>query len=81
MPPPFARLLTDLDRALGSPERLDVIDIGAGSAALLSRIGAHVPAELAVRLRPAAVEVAERPPGLPRRSPGWRSRHRRSRGW
>jgi SAM-dependent MidA family methyltransferase len=60
----FARLLNDVDAALGRPDRLDVVDIGAGSAALLSQVVALAGPELAVRLRPAAVEVAERPPGL-----------------
>jgi hypothetical protein len=68
----IAVLLERLDRALGHPDPLDVVDIGAGRGELLSALAAAVPAPLAARLRPIAVElsppVAEaRPPevGLP----------------
>ena len=60
----FARLLRDVDAALGHPDRLDLVDIGAASGALLTRIVALTEPELAVRLRPSAVEVAARPDDL-----------------
>ncbi len=63
----LATLLADVDAALGRPDRLDVVDIGAGSGELLVNLLDRVPAELAGRLVPVAVEVAPRPAGLPER--------------
>ncbi len=60
----LGRLLTELDQALGGPERLQLVDIGAGSGELLTQISMAVP-ELADRLVATAVELSPRPPGLP----------------
>ncbi|MCD0482480.1 SAM-dependent methyltransferase [Streptacidiphilus sp. ASG 303] len=63
-----ARLLGEVDRELGRPARLDLVDVGAGRGELLCGVLAAVrrgdPA-LAARLRLHAVEVAGRPAGLP----------------
>jgi SAM-dependent MidA family methyltransferase len=57
-----ARLIADVDAALGHPATFDLVDVGAGSGELLSEI---LPvAGLSGRLRPMAVEVAPRPAGL-----------------
>lgn len=61
----LARLLTEVDRRLGHPDRLDLVDIGAGCGRLLDRLVAEVGPELAGRLAPVAVELSERPVGLP----------------
>lgn len=61
----LARLLGEVDEALGRPARLDVVDIGAGCAGVLRHLLAHTGPGLAGRLRPIAVEVAPRPDGLP----------------
>jgi SAM-dependent MidA family methyltransferase len=66
-----ARLVTEIDDALGNPARFDLVDVGAGSGELLAEI---LPATgMSGRLRPIAVEVAPRPAGL---SPAieWRDR-------
>ncbi len=60
-----ARLLGDVDEALGHPAELAFVDVGAGRGELLAGVLAAVPAELAARLRPHGVELAARPPGLP----------------
>ncbi|MFJ4314913.1 SAM-dependent methyltransferase [Streptomyces lavendulae] len=59
-----ARLLRTVDGALGHPERLDLVDVGAGRGELLTGVLAALPPEVAGRVRPYAVERAERPPGL-----------------
>jgi SAM-dependent MidA family methyltransferase len=61
----LAGLVGRVDTALGRPERLDLVDVGAGTGELLTGILAAVPGELRDRLRPVGVEVAERPAGLP----------------
>src|SRR4051794_26757331 len=58
------RLIERVDRALGEPERLDVVDVGAGRGELLTALAALVRPELAARIRLTAVEVADRPAGL-----------------
>ncbi|MFD0898807.1 SAM-dependent methyltransferase [Actinomadura sediminis] len=58
-----ARLLTDVDTSLGHPSRLDLVDIGAGSGALLTNVLACAAPELRARLRPTAVEIAPHPAG------------------
>jgi SAM-dependent MidA family methyltransferase len=67
----MARLVEDVDDALGGPARFDLVDMGAGSGELLAEI--HATTGLNGRLRPIAVEVAPRPAGL---SPAieWRDR-------
>ncbi|MFI6446292.1 SAM-dependent methyltransferase [Kitasatospora sp. NPDC050543] len=60
-----ARLLTEVDEALGHPPELAFVDVGAGRGELLAGVLAAAPAELAGRLRPYGVEIATRPAGLP----------------
>jgi SAM-dependent MidA family methyltransferase len=55
------RLLETVDQALGRPDPLDLVDIGAGRGELLSAMLAAAPPALAARLRPIPVELA----------PGW----------
>ncbi|WP_347813431.1 SAM-dependent methyltransferase [Actinomadura sp. KC216] len=69
----IARLLVEVDALLGRPDRVDIVDIGAGSGRLLSNILACVPSELASRLAPTAVEIAPRPSDTPSQI-AWRSR-------
>ncbi|WP_433388294.1 SAM-dependent methyltransferase [Micromonospora sp. KLBMP9576] len=75
------RLLAQVDVALGHPERLDVVDVGAGRGELLRAFWAalrspsvappaRTPAPLASRVRLTAVEKAARADGLPERI-GW----------
>ncbi|MCD9145268.1 SAM-dependent methyltransferase [Streptomyces albireticuli] len=59
-----AGLLSRVDDALGHPAELAFTDVGAGRGELLTGVLAAVPAGLAARLRPYAVERAARPPGL-----------------
>ncbi|WP_262402517.1 SAM-dependent methyltransferase [Actinomadura sp. CNU-125] len=61
----IARLLTDVDSALDHPSRLDLVDVGAGSGALLTNVLTCISSDLRARLAPTAVEIAPRPPGLP----------------
>ena len=70
--PLFASALLELvsrvDQGLGRPAQLVVTDVGAGRGELLLAMGERARAErpeLAGRLRLRAVELAERPPGLP----------------
>ncbi|GAC1328941.1 MAG: hypothetical protein NVSMB13_16340 [Mycobacteriales bacterium] len=65
------RLLVALDDELGSPPRLDLVDVGAGRGELLTAVAAAaaVPG-LAGRLRLTGVEIAARPAGLDPRV-GW----------
>lgn len=56
------RLLAKLDAALGRPDPLDLVDLGAGRGELLSALAEAAPPELAARLRPTAVELAPAPP-------------------
>lgn len=61
------RLLTGVDRALGRPEELALVDVGAGRGELITGVLAEIEPQLAQRLRPYAVELAERPDGLDKR--------------
>jgi SAM-dependent MidA family methyltransferase len=58
----IAALIAEVDAALGRPDPFDLVDVGAGSADLLSAV--IPPAGLGGRMRPIAVEVAPRPDGL-----------------
>lgn len=60
----LARLLAEVDEALDRPAELDVVDVGAGRAELLTQLRELVPARLATRIRPVAVEVTSRPADL-----------------
>ncbi|NUS88402.1 MAG: hypothetical protein HOY75_38300 [Streptomyces sp.] len=66
-----AELLARVDRALGHPDELALVDVGAGRGELLTGVLACAAgvaegqgSGLAERLRPYAVERAPRPPGL-----------------
>jgi len=58
-------LLRRVDAALGHPDPLDLVDVGAGRAELLLAVAAAADPALAARLRLTAVERAPRPAGLP----------------
>ncbi|MFF7990208.1 SAM-dependent methyltransferase [Kitasatospora xanthocidica] len=60
-----ARLLLEVDAALGRPEELALVDVGAGRGELLTGVLAALPGEVLARLRPYGVEIAGRPAGLP----------------
>ncbi|WP_371518286.1 SAM-dependent methyltransferase [Kitasatospora sp. NBC_01300] len=60
-----ARLLLEVDAALGRPEELALVDVGAGRGELLTGVLAELPGEVLARLRPYGVEIAGRPAGLP----------------
>lgn len=73
--PTFARallrLLEQVDAALGRPDPLDLVDVGAGRGELLRTLTGLAPPTLARRLRLTAVELADRPTALPAEI-GWR---------
>jgi SAM-dependent MidA family methyltransferase len=61
-------LIEHVDEALGRPDPLQVVDVGAGRGELLIELAsqaARAAPELAGRLRLTAVELAPRPAGLP----------------
>lgn len=60
----LARLIGQVDAALGHPGRFDLVDVGAGRGELITALLAALPVELRGRLNVTAVEVAPRPPGL-----------------
>jgi len=53
----IARLVVKVDAALGSPDRLDIVDIGAGEGELLRNVLRELPQDLGGRARPRAVEL------------------------
>ncbi|MER6632769.1 SAM-dependent methyltransferase [Streptomyces sp. NPDC000987] len=59
-----ARLLCRVDEALGRPASLDFVDMAAGRGELAAGVLAVLPADVAVRTRAYAVELAGRPAGL-----------------
>lgn len=60
------RLLRAVDDQLGHPQRISLVDIGAGHAELLLGVlGQLGDDSLGRRLHPVAVELADRPAGLP----------------
>ncbi|UQA93931.1 SAM-dependent methyltransferase [Streptomyces halobius] len=59
-----ATLLRRVDTALGHPDELAVVDVGAGRGELLTGVLAALPDEVGARVRPYAVERAARPEGL-----------------
>jgi SAM-dependent MidA family methyltransferase len=61
----LAELLLRVDRALGGPATLDVVDVGAGRGELLVALAAAVPDGVRARLRLTAVELSDRPADLP----------------
>lgn len=62
-----ARLLRQVDEALGHPGELAMVEVGAGRGELLTGVLAALPADVAARVRPYAVERAPRPDGLDER--------------
>jgi len=58
-------LLDRVDAALGRPDRLDLVDVGAGRGELLTGVAAGAPTALRRRLRLTAVERSARPARLP----------------
>ncbi|MGA5132523.1 SAM-dependent methyltransferase [Streptomyces olivoreticuli] len=62
-----AELLRRVDAALCHPAELAFTDVGAGRGELLTAVLARTAPELGARLRPYAVERAERPPGIDER--------------
>ncbi|NUT32260.1 MAG: hypothetical protein HOV79_04200 [Hamadaea sp.] len=66
----IARLVAEVDKALGHPDPLDVVDVGAGRGLLLGQVLDLLGRD--PRLRPQAIEMAARPPGLDDRI-GWSS--------
>src|SRR5687767_7625697 len=64
------RLVSRVDEALGRPERLDVVDVGAGRGELLAALRHAAPAHLAARMSLTGVERAPRPLSLPA-TVGW----------
>ncbi|MFI8926811.1 SAM-dependent methyltransferase [Streptomyces sp. NPDC053474] len=59
-----ARLLRRVDAALGHPQELAFVDVGAGRGELTTGVLAELPADVAARTRAYAVERATRPEGL-----------------
>ncbi|MFD6182146.1 SAM-dependent methyltransferase [Streptomyces goshikiensis] len=59
-----ARLLRWVDARLGHPDRLDLVDVGAGRGELLTGVLAALEPGTAARVRPYAVERAAAPEGL-----------------
>jgi SAM-dependent MidA family methyltransferase len=58
-------VVTAVDDALGNPDRIDVVDVGAGRGELLAAVaGLTRGTALGRRLRPIAVELARRPDAL-----------------
>ncbi|HEY8450942.1 MAG: SAM-dependent methyltransferase [Micromonosporaceae bacterium] len=68
----LGRLLERVDAALGHPDPLDLVDVGAGGGELLDSLTDAVPPALARRLRPVAVEVAPAPDGAGAGPVTWR---------
>ncbi|GHF63156.1 hypothetical protein GCM10010218_50900 [Streptomyces mashuensis] len=62
-----AELLCRVDAALGHPAELAFTDMGAGRGELVTAVLAACPPATAARLRPYAVELADRPQGLDER--------------
>ncbi|MFE3996565.1 SAM-dependent methyltransferase [Streptomyces goshikiensis] len=64
-----ARLLRWVDERLGHPDRLDLVDVGAGRGELLAGVLAALDPGTAARVRPYAVERAAAPEGPERLDP------------
>lgn len=61
----ITRLVVDIDRLLGHPDVIDVVDVGAGRGELLTRIHHCLPDGLRRRTRLTAVEVRPMPVTAP----------------
>ncbi len=57
-------LVLTVDAALGGPDPLQIVDVGAGDGALLTRLLHALPADVRSRVEVTAVEIREQPPGL-----------------
>ena len=68
----ITRLIDEVDRLLGHPDPLDVVDLGAGGAELLTSLLACIPEHIRPRARLTAVELLPRPSELDTRIQ-WRS--------
>jgi SAM-dependent MidA family methyltransferase len=60
-----ATLVARVDASLGHPDRLDVVDVGAGRGELLTALLAALPQPVTERVHAVAVERAARPDALP----------------
>lgn len=60
----IGELLDRVDAALGHPDALSLVDVGAGSGELLEAILAAIGSDLAARVRPVGVELRPRPAAL-----------------
>ena len=60
----IACLIDEVDRLLDHPDQLDVVDLGAGGAELLTGLLACMPEHISSRARMTAVELLPRPAGL-----------------
>ncbi len=60
----IGELLDRVDFALGRPDPLDLLDVGAGSGALLEAVLRSIGSDLAARTRPTVVERRPRPADL-----------------
>lgn len=60
-----ARLMTAVDDALGTPQNLDLVDVGAGDGRLATDVLGQLPPDVRARTRAVAVELRARPAGLP----------------
>jgi SAM-dependent MidA family methyltransferase len=67
-----AELLRRVDTALGHPDPVDFVDLGAGGGELSTVVSAVVTGDLARRLRVTAVDLVARPPGVDSRI-AWRA--------
>jgi SAM-dependent MidA family methyltransferase len=59
------RLLCEVDAELGRPDRLDLVDVGAGEGLLVSRVLCLAEPGMRARLRITAVDLSPRPDDLP----------------
>jgi SAM-dependent MidA family methyltransferase len=60
----LARLLVEVDERLGHPERLDLVDVGAGRAELIAGMLAALPDEIGARVHAVAIDVRPAPSDL-----------------
>lgn len=60
----LATLLREVDERLGHPDRLDLVDLGAGRGELLEGVLAALPDDVAPRVDAVGIDVRARPPDL-----------------
>ncbi len=61
----LAELVARADEALGAPDRLDVVEVGAARGALLTALDVALPAPLRERVVLTGMDLASRPPTVP----------------